>query len=232
MHVDGFRFDLASVFGRDRFGNVMVDPPVVETITEDGVLADTKLIAEPWDAAGLYQVGKFPFGRRWSEWNGKYRDDVRRFWKGEADTVGSLATRLTASSDLYEPTGRKPTIRSTSSPATMGSRSTTWFRYDQKHNAANGEDNRDGSDENWSWNCGIEGPTDRSGGAAIAATPGPQPDGNPFAFAGRANAAGRRRIPANPAAAIIMPGARTTKSTGSIGRWPRRINSSCDSRAR
>lgn len=80
MHVDGFRFDLASVLGRDRNGKVMADPPVVEMIAEDGVLAGSKLIAEPWDAEGLYQVGNFPFGRRWSEWNGQYRDTVRRFW--------------------------------------------------------------------------------------------------------------------------------------------------------
>src|SRR5581483_1629229 len=100
MHVDGLRFDLASVFGRDASGNVLVEPPVVEMIAEDSVLADTKLIAEPWDAAGLYQVGRFPFGRRWSEWNGRYRDDVRRFWRGDAGTVADLATRLCGSSDL------------------------------------------------------------------------------------------------------------------------------------
>ena len=102
MHVDGLRFDLASVLGRDRHGNVLVEPPVVEMIAEDGVLADTKLIAEPWDAAGLYQVGRFPFGRRWSEWNGHYRDDVRRFWRGEPGMAGDLATRLCGSADLYE----------------------------------------------------------------------------------------------------------------------------------
>ena len=86
------------ILGRDQRGNVMVDPPIIETITEDGVLADAKLIAEPWDAAGLYQVGRFPFGRRWSEWNGRYRDDVRRFWRGEAGLAGAFASRLTARS--------------------------------------------------------------------------------------------------------------------------------------
>ena len=102
MHVDGLRFDLASVFGRDRYGNVLVEPPVVEMIAEDSVLADTKLIAEPWDAAGLYQVGRFPFGQRWSEWNGQYRDQVRRFWRGDPGLTGALATRLCGrSSDLY-----------------------------------------------------------------------------------------------------------------------------------
>ena len=108
MHVDGLRFDLASVFGRDQHGNVLVEPPIVEMIAEDGVLADTKLIAEPWDAAGLYQVGRFPFGRRWSEWNGRYRDDVRRFWRGEPGLAGALATRLCGSADLYEASGRQP----------------------------------------------------------------------------------------------------------------------------
>src|SRR5207302_3544934 len=108
MHIDGLRFDLASVFGRDRHGNVLMEPPIVEMIGEDGVLAGTKLIAEPWDAGGLYQVGGFPFGRRWSEWNGRYRDDVRRFWRGEAGFAGALATRLCGSADLYEPAGRKP----------------------------------------------------------------------------------------------------------------------------
>jgi isoamylase len=159
MHVDGFRFDLASVFGRDRFGNVMVDPPVVEMITEDGVLADSKLIAEPWDAAGLYQVGKFPFGRRWSEWNGKYRDDVRRFWRGDAGTVGDLATRISGSSDLYEPTGRKPIHSINFVTCHDGFTLNDLVSFEQKHNAANGEESRDGSDANWTWNCGVEGPT-------------------------------------------------------------------------
>src|SRR5262249_27010449 len=106
MHVDGLRFDLASVLGRDKRGNVLAEPPVVEMIVEDGVLADTKLIAEPWDAAGLYQVGQFPFGRRWSEWNGHYRDEVRRFWRGDLGMAGWLATRMGGSADLYQAPGR------------------------------------------------------------------------------------------------------------------------------
>src|SRR5258708_4281693 len=108
MHIDGLRFDLASVLGRDDDGHVLLDPPVVEMIAEDPVLTDPKLIAEPWDAAGLYQVGHFPSGRRWSEWNGKYRDDVRRFWRGEPGLSGALATRLCGSADLYEKSGRLP----------------------------------------------------------------------------------------------------------------------------
>jgi glycogen operon protein len=163
MHVDGLRFDLASVFGRDEHGNVLVEPPVVEMIAEDSVLADTKLIAEPWDAAGLYQVGRFPYGRRWSEWNGRYRDDVRRFWRGDAGMAGALATRLCGSADLYEASGRLP--RHSVNFVTCHDGFTLWdlVSYDRKHNEANGEDNKDGMGENFSWNCGVEGPTADAG---------------------------------------------------------------------
>jgi glycogen operon protein len=160
MHVDGLRFDLASVFGRDLHGNVMVEPPVVETIAADGVLADTKLIAEPWDAAGLYQVGRFPYGRRWSEWNGRYRDDVRRFWRGEPGMAGALATRLCGSADLYEASGRRPWHSINFITCHDGFTLADLVSYDRKHNEANGENNRDGLEENFSWNCGVEGPTD------------------------------------------------------------------------
>ena len=160
MRVDGFRFDLASILGRDTRGNVMVEPPVVERIAEDGVLADAKLIAEPWDAAGLYQVGRFPFGRRWSEWNGHYRDDVRRFWRGESGFAGTTATRICGSSDLYQWNGRLP--RHSVNFVTCHDGFTLWdlVSYNGKHNEANGEENRDGAYENYSWNCGHEGPTD------------------------------------------------------------------------
>jgi glycogen operon protein len=159
MHVDGLRFDLASVLGRDYQGNVLHDPPVVEMIAEEGVLADTKLIAEPWDAAGLYQVGHF-YGRRWSEWNGQYRDQVRRFWRGEPGMTGPLATRLCGSADLYEKTGRQPCH--SINFVTCHDGFTLWdlVSYNKKHNRANGEGERDGTDENHSWNCGVEGPTD------------------------------------------------------------------------
>jgi glycogen operon protein len=159
MHVDGLRFDLASVMGRDYLGNVLVEPPVVEMIGEEGVLADTKLIAEPWDAAGLYQVGHFPYGRRWSEWNGLYRDQVRRFWCGEPGMAGNLATRLCGSPDLYERTGRQ--ARHSINFIICHDGFTLWdlVSYNTKHNLANGESNRDGTDANYSWNCGIEGPT-------------------------------------------------------------------------
>jgi glycogen operon protein len=159
MHVDGLRFDLASVMGRDYEGNVLVNPPVVEMIAEEGVLADTKLIAEPWDAAGLYQVGAF-YGRRWSEWNGLYRDQVRRFWTGEPGLTGALASRLCGSADLYEASGRLP--RHSINFITCHDGFTLWdlVSYNQKHNLPNGEGNRDGTDANSSWNCGVEGPTD------------------------------------------------------------------------
>ena len=160
MHVDGLRFDLASVLGRDYEGNVLVNPPVVELIAEDSVLADTKLIAEPWDAAGLYQVGRFPYGLRWSEWNGRYRDDVRRFWRGEPGLARELATRLCGSADLYESSGRQPWH--SVNFVTSHDGFTLWdlVSYDHKHNEANGEENRDGVTENLSWNCGVEGLTD------------------------------------------------------------------------
>jgi isoamylase len=160
MHVDGLRFDLASVLGRDQNGHVLAEPPIVESIVEDGVLAHTKLIAEPWDAAGLYQVGLFPFGKRWSEWNGKFRDDIRRFWRGDMGTVGTLATRLCGSADLYESAGRQP--QHSINFVTCHDGFTLWdlVSYNRKHNEANGEGNRDGCNDNYSWNCGAEGPTD------------------------------------------------------------------------
>jgi len=159
MHVDGFRFDLASILGRDRRGNVMVEPPVIEMIAEDGVMADTKLIAEPWDAAGLYQVGMFPFGRRWSEWNAKYRDDIRQFWRGDAGYAGRMAGRLCGSSDLYEWSGRLPRHSLNFITAHDGFTLNDLVSYNHKHNEANGEDSRDGSNDNLSWNGGTEGPT-------------------------------------------------------------------------
>ena len=159
MHVDGLRFDLASVLGRDGSGRVLANPPVLEMIAGDGVLAHTKLIAEPWDAAGLYQVGSFPYGHRWTEWNGMYRDCVRRFWKGDWGLAGELATRICGSSDLYEHSGRYP--GHSLNFVTCHDGFTLWdlVSYNRKHNRANGEEERDGSNDNHSWNCGTEGPT-------------------------------------------------------------------------
>jgi isoamylase len=158
MHVDGLRFDLASVLGRDRKGNILLEPPVIEMISEDGLLQQTKLIAEPWDADGVYQVGAFPFGGRWSEWNGRYRDDVRRFWRGEPGFAGALATRLCGSADLYEAPGRLPQHSLNFITCHDGFTLHDLVSYHHKRNDANGEQGRDGSDENFSWNCGAEGP--------------------------------------------------------------------------
>ena len=157
MHVDGLRFDLASILGRDRHGKVLLEPPVIETISEDGVMADTKLIAEPWDAAGLYQVGGFPYGQRWSEWNGKFRDDVRRFWRGDLGMAGLLATRMCGSADLYEKSRRLPRHSVNFVTCHDGFTLLDLVSYSRKYNLMNGEGNRDGMEENYSWNCGIEG---------------------------------------------------------------------------
>ncbi len=160
MHVDGFRFDLASVLGRDRHGNMVENPPIVERIAEDPILRNTKIIAEAWDAAGAYQVGAFP-GRRWAEWNGRYRDDVRRFWRGDAGMVGALATRLAGSSDLYLDDGRTPCHSINFITSHDGFTLNDLVSYSQKHNLGNGEENRDGDNNNLSDNLGVEGPTDR-----------------------------------------------------------------------
>ncbi len=156
--IDGFRFDLASVLGRDRQGNVLVEPPVIESISEDALLMDTKLIAEPWDAGGLYQVGSFPGGPRWSVWNGQYRDDIRRFWRGDPGLISAVATRICGSDDLYH--GRGPLHSINFITCHDGFTLYDLVAYNHKHNEANGEGNRDGSDGNWSWNCGAEGRTD------------------------------------------------------------------------
>jgi isoamylase len=159
MHVDGFRFDLASILGRDRRGNIMGDPPVVEMISDDGILSDVKLIAEPWDAGGAYMVGNFPFGRRWAEWNDKFRDDVRRFWRSDPGVAGLLASRLCGSADVFERSQRGP--RHSVNFITCHDGFTLWdvVSYNHKHNEANGEQNRDGSSNNYTWNSGAEGPT-------------------------------------------------------------------------
>jgi isoamylase len=163
--IDGFRFDLASVLGRDRHGGVVVEPPSIRRISEDSLLRDTKLIAEPWDAAGLYQVGTFPGQGRWSDWNGRYRDDVRRFWRGDPGMTSALATRICGSDDLYF--GRSPLQSINFICCHDGVTLNDLVSYNQKHNEANGEGNRDGSDGNYSWNCGVEGPTDDAGVLAL-----------------------------------------------------------------
>ncbi len=160
MHVDGFRFDLASVLGRGMDGRVLKNPPLLESLAYDPVLADTKLIAEAWDAAGLYQVGTLPSWGRWAEWNGIFRDDVRKFVKGDAGMTSALATRLLGSPDLYETSAREPYHSINFVTCHDGFTLNDLVSYNEKHNLANGDNNTDGSDANYSWNCGVEGPTD------------------------------------------------------------------------
>jgi isoamylase len=158
MHVDGFRFDLAAALARelydvDRLGSFF------DTIGQDPVLSQVKLIAEPWDlGSGGYQVGNFPSG--WNEWNDKYRDTMRGYWKGDGGLIGDFAQRFMGSSDLYEASGRKPHASVNFVTAHDGFTLHDLVSYNQKHNEANGEDNRDGNDNNLSWNCGVEGPSE------------------------------------------------------------------------
>jgi isoamylase len=159
-HIDGFRFDLASILSRDRNGEMLPNPPIVELITEDPMLADTKIIAEAWDAAGAYQVGSFA-SLRWAEWNGRYRDDVRRYWRGDYAQTGHLATRLAGSSDLYGDGGRQPFHSINFVTSHDGFTLADLVAYREKHNEANGEGNRDGDNNNFSDNYGVEGPTKR-----------------------------------------------------------------------
>ncbi|PIE57112.1 MAG: glycogen debranching enzyme GlgX [Desulfobulbus propionicus] len=160
MHVDGFRFDLASILGRNPAGQVLANPPVVEAIAEDPVLASTKIIAEAWDAAGLYQVGSFSTHYRWAEWNGRFRDDVRSFMCGHPGMVPALATRLSGSSDLYQQNGRGPCNSINFITSHDGFTLADLVAYNEKHNRLNGENNRDGDNHNLSWNSGAEGRTD------------------------------------------------------------------------
>jgi len=160
VHVDGFRFDLASILGRGPDGAVLPRAPVLERIAGDPVLADATLIAEAWDAAGLYQVGTFPAWGRWVEWNGPFRDDVRHFVRGDPGYTRALAARLTGSADLFEHSGPTPACSINFVTCHDGFTLADLVSYDRKHNLANGEKNTDGTDDNISWNCGVEGPTD------------------------------------------------------------------------
>ena len=159
MHVDGFRFDLASILSRDEAGHPLPNPPILWDIESDPLLAGTKLIAEAWDAAGLYQVGTF-VGDTWQEWNGRFRDDVRRFVKGDHASVPRLATRLVGSPDVYGHEEREAEQSVNFVTCHDGFTLNDLVSFNHKHNEANGEHNRDGSNDNLSWNCGAEGPTD------------------------------------------------------------------------
>ncbi|HSN77496.1 MAG TPA: alpha-amylase family glycosyl hydrolase, partial [Anaerolineae bacterium] len=156
-HIDGFRFDLASILGRAPSGAPLSNPPLLESLAFDPILAKCKLIAEAWDAGGLYQVGSFPAYGRWAEWNGKYRDGVRKFLKGEAGMVGDMAQRLAGSPDMYSSRGPTPSINFIT--AHDGFTLNDLVSYNGKHTEANGENNNDGGNDNESWNCGWEGPT-------------------------------------------------------------------------
>ena len=157
MHVDGFRFDLASILGRDQEGNMLENPPLIHRIAENPVLRNTKIIAEAWDAGGAYQVGRFP--GRWAEWNGHFRDDIRRFWRGDAGMTPHLATRLTGSSDLFQTSGRAPFHSVNFVTCHDGFTLHDVVSYSKKHNLANGENNLDGTDDNFGCNYGVEGET-------------------------------------------------------------------------
>ena len=161
FHVDGFRFDLASILSRDEDGVPMVDPPLLDTIAHDAVLGKTVLIAEAWDAGGLYQVGTFPSWNRWAEWNGKYRDCLRRFIKGDGSQAPELYRRIRGSNDLYAGRGAQASINFIT--CHDGFTLYDLVSYNRKHNEANGENNMDGCNDNDSWNCGYEGETSDPG---------------------------------------------------------------------
>lgn len=161
-HIDGFRFDLAAILGRDPWGAPLANPPLLESLAFDPILAKCKLIAEAWDAGGLYQVGSFPAYGRWAEWNGKYRDGIRKFLKGDG-SIGDVAQRIQGSPDLYAWSGRAPATSINFITAHDGFTLMDMVSYDGKHNDANGENNNDGTNDNDSWNCGWEGPTDDIG---------------------------------------------------------------------
>lgn len=159
-HIDGFRFDLAAILGRDPSGAPLANPPLLESLAYDPVLGKCKLVAEAWDAGGLYQVGSFPAYGRWAEWNGRYRDALRRFLKGDAGLAGEMAQRLQGSPDLYAHGRRSPTASVNFVTCHDGFTLADLLSYDTKHNEANGEGGRDGANDNHSWNCGWEGPCD------------------------------------------------------------------------
>jgi len=162
-HIDGFRFDLASILGRDPWGAPLSNPPLLESLAFDPILSSCKLIAEAWDAGGLYQVGTFPAYGRWSEWNGKYRDTARRYLKGDDDQIGQMAQRVQGSPDLYQWNGRSPATSINFITCHDGFTLADLVSFNSKHNEANGENNSDGGNDNYSWNCGAEGWTEDLG---------------------------------------------------------------------
>ena len=213
-HVDGFRFDLASALARE-FHEVDRLSAFFDIIHQDPILSQVKLIAEPWDVGeGGYQVGNFPV--LWTEWNGIYRDVMRDFWRGQA-RVGDFAYRFTGSADLYEQDGRRPSASINFVTAHDGFTLADLVSYNDKHNEANLEDNRDGTDDNRSWNCGVEGPTDDPGDQRAARAPAAELPRDALPLAGRADAARAATRSAAPRAATTTRTARTTRSPGSTG---------------
>ncbi len=168
MHVDGFRFDLGSILGRDSKGRLLENPPVIEQIAEDPILRQTKIIAEAWDAGGAYQVGSFP-GGRWAEWNDRFRDDVRKFWRGDHHEVRNFCTRITGSSDLYLRDGRKPFHSINYITSHDGFTLHDLVTYERKRNLDNGEGEADGHDANFSCGYGVDGPTEDPGIRSVRA---------------------------------------------------------------
>ena len=216
MHVDGFRFDLASTLARDANG-VNKLHAFFEIIHQDPVLSQVKLIAEPWDVGeGGYQVGNFPV--LWAEWNGKYRDAIRSFWKGDEGKIGEVAYRLTGSPDLYQHDGKRPYASINFVTSHDGFTLTDLVSYNEKHNEANGEKNHDGDNNNLSWNHGVEGPTEGSKDQRITRKTAPQFLDHASYFTRGADAAAVATNSAGPRTATTTPIARTTSSAGLIGR--------------
>lgn len=219
MHVDGFRFDLASTLARE-LHDVDRLSAFFDIVQQDPVISQVKLIAEPWDIGeGGYQVGNFP--PQWTEWNGKYRDTVRDYWRGEPATLGEFASRLTGSSDLYEATGRRPLASINFVTAHDGFTLRDLVSYNEKHNEANGEGNRDGESHNRSWNCGAEGPTDDPDILELRARQQRNVLATLFLSQGTrcSPTATRSGVPST---ATTMCTAKIRRWRGWIGRWPRR----------
>ena len=216
-HVDGFRFDLASVLGRDSEGNPLPNPPLLESIAHDPVLAHCELIAEAWDAGGLYQVGNFPSYGRWMEWNGKFRDAARRFLRGDDNSVGEMVQRILGSPDLYKPSGRKPAASVNFITCHDGFTLADLFSYSTKRNIENGEENRDG-DNNGLSELRRRGPTNNrtSTPCASAAPRTPSPSCS-SARACRCSRWATKWGAHNAATTTLI--ATTLNGTGSNGPW-------------
>ncbi len=215
MHVDGFRFDLAATLARELHA-VSKLSAFFDIIHQDPVLSQVKLIAEPWDVGeGGYQVGNFPV--LWAEWNGKYRDAVRGYWKGDEGQIGDMGYRLSGSPDLYQWNGKRPYASINFITAHDGYTLADLVSYNDKHNEANGENNQDGDNNNKSWNCGAEGPDRRRGDQQTAPPPAAQFSRDALPLPGGADALRRATSAGAPSRAITTPIARTTRSVGPIG---------------